>query len=198
MRRFACFGGAPAARLASSSCLGAAFCDGLGPRAPHDGIEVPDSDIDADPTDGPGDDLDGELLSPLERSWPREPETWGRRSVISPHRALVAAPDDDTAPGSDRGKSHGCPGAPTRALPPERRSSSDEDTPADGATRSVGSDLTRSSSSSSEEDDDAVTPLKTRRNFRGGRRRRHTFEADHTNKVLFETPVVVLLARLRV
>ena len=160
MRRFACFGGAPAARLASSSCLGTNFCDGVGPARPHDGIEVPDSDIDADPTDGPGDELDGELLSPLERSWPREPETWGRRSVISPHRALVAAPDDDTAPGSDRGKSHGSPGAPTRALPPERRSSSDEDTPADGATRSVGSDLTRSSSSSSEEDDDAVTPLK--------------------------------------
>ena len=59
------------------------FLRWLGPRAPHDGIFVgPDSDIDADPTDGPGDDLDGELLSPLERSWPREPETWGRRSVI--------------------------------------------------------------------------------------------------------------------
>ena len=163
MRPFAaCFATAEGQRGLPTSCV-PAFCDPLGPRRPqqtHDGIFVPDSDIDADPTDGPGDDLDGELLSPLERSWPREPETWGRRSVISPHRALVAAPDDDTAPGSDRGKSHGSPGAPTRALPPERRSSSDEDTPADGATRSVGSDLTRSSSSSSEEDDDAVTPLK--------------------------------------
>ena len=161
MRRFACFGGAPTARLASSSCLGTHFCDGVVPARPHDGIDGPDSDDGASTPRG-DDDLDGELLSPLEasRGWPREPETWGRRSVISPHRALVAAPDDDTAPGSDRGKSHGSPGAPTRALPPERRSSSDEDTPADGATRSVGSDLTRSSSSSSEEDDDAVTPLK--------------------------------------
>ena len=163
MRRFAaCFSTAQGQRGLPTSCV-PQFCDGLAPartQQTHDGIFVPDSDIDADPTDGPGDDLDGELLSPLERSWPREPETWGRRSVISPHRALVAAPDDDTAPGSDRGKSHGSPGAPTRALPPERRSSSDEDTPADGATRSVGSDLTRSSSSSSEEDDDAVTPLK--------------------------------------
>ena len=162
MRRFAaCFSTAQGQRGLPTSCV-PPFCDGLGPARPHQHdplVDVPDSD-DGASTPRAEDDLDGELLSPLERSWPREPETWGRRSVISPHRALVAAPDDDTAPGSDRGKSHGSPGAPTRALPPERRSSSDEDTPADGATRSVGSDLTRSSSSSSEEDDDAVTPLK--------------------------------------
>ena len=178
MRRFACFGGAPATRLASSSCLGAAFCDGLGPRAPHDGIFVPDSDIDADPTDGPGDDLDGELWSPLERSWPREPETWGRRSVISPHRALVAAPTTTPRRAATAARATVLWSADARPAP-ERRSSSDEDTPADGATRSVGSDLTRSSSSSSEEDDDAVTPLKLT-----------------TNQVLLATPVVLLLARL--
>ena len=161
MRRFAaCFSTAQGQRGLPTSCV-PPFCD---PARPHEHdalVDGPDSDDGASTPRG-DDDLDGELLSPLEasRGWPREPETWGRRSVISPHRALVAAPDDDTLPGTDRGKSHGSPGAPTRALPPERRSSSDEDTPADGATRSVGSDLTRSSSSSSEEDDDAVTPLK--------------------------------------
>ena len=151
MRPFAaCFSTAQGQRGLPTSCV-PQFCDGLGAARPHQHdplVDAPDSD-DGATTPRATDDLDGELLSPLERSWPREPETWGRRSVISPHRALVAAPDDDTAPGSDRGKSHGSPGAPTRALPPERRSSSDEDTPADGATRSVGSDLTRSSSSSS-------------------------------------------------
>ena len=108
------------------------------------------------------DDLDGELLSPLEPgSWPREPETWGRRSVISPHRAFVAAPTTTPPPGSDRGKSHGsleradarpAPRAPIfvrRGHAGRRR---------DAKCRHP--DLTRSSSSSSEEDDDAVTPLK--------------------------------------
>jgi hypothetical protein len=59
----------------------------------------------------------------------------------------------------DRGKSHGSPSAARELFQLARQASSDEE-PMDGATRSVGSDHTRSSSSSEASDEDTVEPLK--------------------------------------
>ena len=154
----ACFGGAPARRQ-PPGCFANSYCDGLRPEKPrasketaHPSAQQSDADISQAP-----DDLEPELRSPLDaaQKWPSQPETWGRRSVISPHRALVARPDPESAPGvQDRGKSHGSPSAARELFQLARQASSDEE-PMDGATRSVGSDHTRSSSSSEASDEDA-------------------------------------------
>ena len=76
MRRFAaCFSTAQGQRGLPTSCV-PPFCD---PARPHEHdalVDGPDSD-DGASTPRADDDLDGELLSPLEasRGWPREPET---------------------------------------------------------------------------------------------------------------------------